>query len=567
MSAGITAGARGAAAGLGQASAGNARTLPRPRKPGLKSKSRGLETSVRTAAERREASAPEADDSDRPWRAPRPWRGQVATSVRVVRPISFAPSGAPPPFICLEAKQQWLSFLPQNSGARRAARTGSLVPSATAIARQDDWICVRLRNSPRHRRCTLHANDNLTTERPTFVTHLECSMTGEHYAADEIHNLSRAGKPLLVRYDLDGVKQALSKDALASRPPDLWRYRELLPVRRTENIVSLGETMTPLLPLPAMAKKLRGGEILVKDEGRLPTGSFKARGLVMAVSMAKAFGIKHMAIPTNGNAGAALAAYASHAGIKTTIFCPEDTPEINLSEIGIQGAAVYRVNGLIDDCGKIVGEGKQKVGWFDVSTLKEPYRIEGKKTMGLELAEQLGWSVPDVIFYPTGGGTGLIGMWKAFAELEAIGFIGTKRPRMVAVQAEGCAPMVRAYEEGVEHARRWEDAHTIAAGIRVPQAVGDFLIMRAVRESNGFAIAVSDEAISQGLEELAREEGFLMCPEGAATYAAYKKNLADGRVKKSDQVILFNCATGLKYPLPPIKKTLDRHKPIDFAAL
>jgi threonine synthase len=240
---------------------------------------------------------------------------------------------------------------------------------------------------------------------------------------------------------------------------------------------------------------------------------------------------------------------------------------VNVSEIGLQGATVYRVNGLIDDCGKIVAEGKAKVGWFDTSTLKEPYRIEGKKTMGLELAEQLGWEVPDVIFYPTGGGTGLIGMWKAFAELEAIGFIGRKRPRMVAVQAEGCAPMVRAYEEGVEHARRWEDAHTIAAGIRVPQAVGDFLIMRAVRESNGFAIAVSDEAISQGLEELAREEGFLMCPEGAATYAAYKKSLADGRVKKSDQVMLFNCATGLKYPLPPIKKTLDRHKPIDFAAL
>jgi len=411
----------------------------------------------------------------------------------------------------------------------------------------------------------LHANENLTTERPTFVTHLECAMTGERYAADEIHNLSRAGKPLLVRYDLDGVKKALSKDALGSRPPDLWRYRELLPVRLTENIVSLGETMTPLIPLPGMAKKLRGGEILVKDEGRLPTGSFKARGLVMAVSMAKAFGIKHMAIPTNGNAGAALAAYASHAGIKTTIFCPEDTPEINLSEIGIQGAGVYRVNGLIDDCGKIVGEGKEKVGWFDVSTLKEPYRIEGKKTMGLELAEQLGWTMPDVIFYPTGGGTGLIGMWKAFAELEAIGFIGAKRPRMVAVQASGCAPMVRAYEAGVEHAPRWEDAHTIAAGIRVPQAIGDFLILRAVRESGGFAIAVSDEAITEALDEVAREEGFLMCPEGAATYAAYKQSLADGRVKRSDQVVLFNCATGLKYPLPPIRRTLDRLKPIDYS--
>jgi threonine synthase len=413
----------------------------------------------------------------------------------------------------------------------------------------------------------LNTSENLTTERPTFVTHLECSATGEHYPADQPHNLSRAGKPLLVRYDLAGVKKALSKAALAERPPDLWRYRELLPVRRKTDIVSLGEAMTPLVALPKMAQKLGGGELLVKDEGRLPTGSFKARGLVMAVSMAKAFGIKHMAMPTNGNAGAALAAYASHCGIKTTIFCPEDTPEVNVSEIGLQGASVYRVNGLIDDCGKIVAEGKDKVGWFDTSTLKEPYRIEGKKTMGLELAEQLGWQVPDVIFYPTGGGTGLIGMWKAFAELEAIGFIGPRRPRMVAVQASGCAPMVRAYEQGVEHAARWENSHTIAAGIRVPQAVGDFLILRAVRESGGFAIAVSDETIAAGLEEVSREEGFLMCPEGAATYAAYKQSLADGRVSRTEQAVLFNCATGLKYPLPPIKRSLDRHQPIDYAAL
>jgi threonine synthase len=413
----------------------------------------------------------------------------------------------------------------------------------------------------------LRYDENLTTERPTFVTHLECAMTGERYAADAVHNLSRAGKPLLVRYDLAGVKKALSKEALANRPPDLWRYRELLPVRRVADIVSLGEAMTPLLPLPKISAKLGGGEILVKDEGRLPTGSFKARGLVMAVSMAKALGIKHMAMPTNGNAGAALAAYASHAGIKSTIFCPEDTPEVNVSEIGLQGATVYRVNGLIDDCGKIVGEGKAKAGWFDVSTLKEPYRIEGKKTMGLELVEQLGWNVPDVIFYPTGGGTGLIGMWKAFAELEGIGFIGSKRPRMVAVQASGCAPMVRAYEAGVEHAERFENAHTIASGIRVPQAIGDFLILRAVRDSGGFAIAVSDEAITAALHEVARDEGFLMCPEGAATYAAYKHSLADGRVKPSEQAVLFNCATGLKYPLPPIHRSLDRHQPIDYAAL
>jgi threonine synthase len=407
----------------------------------------------------------------------------------------------------------------------------------------------------------VHHDQNLATERPTFVTHLECAQTGERYPADELHNLSRAGKPLLVRYDLDGVATALNKDALASRPPDLWRYRELLPVRRTQDIVSLGEAVTPLIALSG------DGEVLVKDEGRLPTGSFKARGLVMAVSMAKAFGVKHMAMPTNGNAGAALAAYATRAGIKTTIFCPEDTPEVNVREIAAQGATVYRVNGLIDDCGKIVAEGKAKVGWFDASTLKEPYRIEGKKTMGLELAEQLGWRVPDVIFYPTGGGTGLIGMWKAFAELEAIGFIGNKRPRMVAVQAAGCAPMVRAFEAGVEHAPRWENAQTIASGIRVPQAIGDFLILRAVRESGGFAIAVSDEEISAALDEVARKQGFLMCPEGAATYAAYQQSLRDGRVSRHEQAVLFNCASGLKYPLPAAERTLDRTKPIDFAAL
>jgi threonine synthase len=410
-------------------------------------------------------------------------------------------------------------------------------------------------------------DENLKAEHPTFVTHLECSMTGERYPADEVHGLSRAGKPLLVRYDLNGVRKALSKEKLAGRPPDFWRYRELLPVRRTADIVSLGEAMTPLVPLPRTTARASASELIVKDEGRLPTGSFKARGLALAVSMAKALGIKHMAMPTNGNAGAALAAYASHCGIKTTIFCPEDTPEVNVSEIALQGATVYRVNGLIDDCGKIVGEGKAKVGWFDTSTLKEPYRIEGKKTMGLELAEQLGWDVPDVILYPTGGGTGLIGMWKAFAELEAIGFIGKKRPRMVAVQASGCAPMVRAYEQGEEHAPRWENAHTIASGIRVPQAVGDFLILRAVRESNGFAIAVSDEAINAALDEVARHDGFLMCPEGAATYAAWKQGLADGRIRRDERAVLFNCATGLKYPLPPIRRTLDRHKPIDFASL
>jgi threonine synthase len=410
-------------------------------------------------------------------------------------------------------------------------------------------------------------DDNLGAERPTFVTHLECSATGERHAADQPHNLSRAGKPLLARYDLAAVGKALSKEALARRPRDFWRYRELLPVRRAQDIVSLGEAVTPIVAMPKLARRLAAGEILVKDEGRLPTGSFKARGLALAVSMAKAFRVAHMVMPTNGNAGAALAAYASRAGIRATVFCPADTPDINVSEIALAGASVYRVNGLIDDCGRIVAQGQAKVGWFDTSTLKEPYRIEGKKTMGLELAEQLGWQLPDVVLYPTGGGTGMIGMWKAFAELEAIGFIGSRRPRMVAVQAAGCAPIVRAYEAGAEHAPRWEDAHTIAAGIRVPQAIGDFLILRAVRDSGGFAIAVPDDAIVAAVDEVARTEGFLMCPEGAATYAALKQGLADGRIRRDERALLFNCATGLKYPLPPVHRTLDRLQPIDFAAL
>ena len=349
-------------------------------------------------------------------------------------------------------------------------------------------------------------NDNLTIERPTFVTHLECSYTGERYEADKVHNLSSAGKPLLVRYDLDGVAKALTKEDLARRPPDLWRYRELLPVRRTADIVSLGEDGDAADPAaPRGRPRIGGGELLVKDEGRLPTGSFKARGLVMAVSMAKALGITHMAMPTNGNAGAALAAYACAGGHRArTIFCPEDTPEVNLSrnrDPGRHGLPRQRPDRRLRP---IVGQGRETAGWFDVSTLKEPYRIEGKKTMGLELAEQLGWDVPDVIFYPTGGGTGLIGMWKAFAELEAIGFIGSKRPRMVAVQAAGCAPIVQAWADGLEHAPRWENAHTIASGIRVPAAVGDFLILRAVRESGGFAIAVDDDAITQAVDEVAR---------------------------------------------------------------
>jgi threonine synthase len=414
---------------------------------------------------------------------------------------------------------------------------------------------------------SLPANANLSDDRPTFTSHLECSATGEHYLADRLHGLSSAGKPLLVRYDLAALAQTLSKETLAARPADMWRYREFLPVRQTENVVSLGEPMTPLVSLPNCARALGVGEILVKDESRLPTCSFKARGLCVAVSMAKELGISRMAMPTNGNAGAALAAYASRCGIETFVFCPQDTPDVNVREIALQGAKVWKVNGLINDCGKIVGEGKERMGWFDTSTLKEPYRIEGKKTMGLELAEQLGWTVPDAIFYPTGGGTGLIGMWKAFAELGEIGWLDGKRPQMVCVQASGCAPMVKAWQEGADHAEIWPDAHTVAAGIRVPVAIGDFLILRAVRESGGYAIAAPDEEIVAAQQEVAARDGLLMGPEGATTYAALRRAVGEGRVGSSDQVMLFNCGTSLKYPMPAADNFIDRHQPIDYDAI
>ncbi|MEM9782327.1 MAG: threonine synthase [Pseudomonadota bacterium] len=406
----------------------------------------------------------------------------------------------------------------------------------------------------------------------TFVTHLECSMTGKHYEAGVVHGLSDVGRPILVRYDLDAMRATLDRDRFAAdQTPGFWRYASFLPVTRPENRVSLGEVVTPISALDRAAGLLGAlpGRVTVKDEGRLPTGSFKARGLCLAVSMARELGIAHMAIPTNGNAGAALAAYASRAGIRTTVFCPDDTPEINVREIRAQGGDTYLVNGLINDCGAIVGAGKPQppegAGWFDVSTLKEPYRIEGKKTMGLELAEQMGWRLPDVIFYPTGGGTGMIGMWKAFAELKALGWLEGPMPRMVAVQATGCAPIVRAWEAGEEHAPLWQDAHTVAAGIRVPIAVGDFLILRAVRESGGFAMAVDDAELMEMRDAIAAAEGFLLCPEGAATALAYKHALAKGLIDKGDQALLWNCATGLKYPLPKVEARLDRHAAIDYA--
>jgi len=382
-----------------------------------------------------------------------------------------------------------------------------------------------------------------------FMTHLECSLTGERYEGDRLQNLSRAGKPLLARYDLEAVAKRLTREELARRPGGMWKWRELLPLPEGTEPVSLGEPETPLIELTCVGRRQGASAPLVKDEGRLPTGSFKARGMAMAVSMAKHFGVTRIAIPTNGNAGAALAAYGARAGIETLVICPEETPELNIRETAAYGAEVIVADGQIDECGQIVGEGAALGRWFDCSTLKEPYRLEGKKVMGLELAEQLGWELPDAIFYPTGGGTGLIGMWKGFDELERIGLIGSKRPRMFAVQAAGCAPMVRAWENGDEFAERWEGAATMATGIRVPKAVGDFLILRSVRESGGAAIAVEEEAIMEAVNAAARDDGMLLCPEGGAVLAGWRSALDRGLVGRGERVVLFNCANGNKYPL------------------
>ncbi len=389
-----------------------------------------------------------------------------------------------------------------------------------------------------------------------LVTHLECSLTGERYEAGQVHNLSRAGKPLLVRYDLEKARESLTAEALAGREPTMWKWRELLPLPDGVEPVSLGEAETPIVPLKETAAQSGAASLLVKDEGRLPTGSFKARGLAVAVTMAKHFGIQRIALPTNGNAGAALAAYGARAGIETIVICPAETPELNLRETAAYGAKVYVADGQIDECGRLVGEGAAEGRWFDCSTLKEPYRLEGKKVMGFELAEQLGWKLPDAIFYPTGGGTGLIGMWKAFDELEAVGLIGPQRPRMFAVQAAGCAPIVRAFDKGDEFAERWEDAATVATGIRVPKAVGDFLILRAVRESGGAALAVEEEAIIQAAEDVARVDGVLLCPEGGAVVAGWRLAIERGLVGRDERVLLFNCASGNKYPLPDRSRKL-----------
>jgi threonine synthase len=380
------------------------------------------------------------------------------------------------------------------------------------------------------------------------VTHLECGACGLHHEARRLHNLcGKCGKPLLVRYDLGRAAQSLTKESLRGRRADLWRYREVLPVERDENIVSLGEGWTPLLPARELAARVGLSELFIKDESQQPTQSFKARGMAAAVSMAKELGARKLAVPSAGNAAGALAAYAARAGLEAHIFMPVDTPRANIIECEQTGAHVKLINGLITDCGAEVARLKEREGWFDVSTLKEPYRIEGKKTLGYELAEQLNWELPDVIIYPTGGGTGLIGMWKAFDEMEAMGWINGKRPRMVTVQAAGCAPIVRAFEEGKRFADEFPNAATVASGLRVPRAIGDFLILDALRASNGTAVSVTDEELIAATREIGASEGLFCAPEGAACLPALRKLIAADVVKADERVVLFNPGAGVKY--------------------
>jgi len=380
------------------------------------------------------------------------------------------------------------------------------------------------------------------------VTHLECAACGLRHEARRLHNLcTQCGKPLLVRYDLKRAAASLTKESLADREPDLWRYREVLPVEHDENIVNLGEGFTPLVHASRLGAQLGLSQLYIKDEGQNPTQSFKARGMATAVSMAKELGATKLAVPSAGNAAGALAAYAARAGLEAFIFMPHDTPRANVIECEQTGAQVTLMEGLITDCGTEVARRKEAEGWFDVSTLKEPYRIEGKKTMGYELAEQFDWELPDVIIYPTGGGTGLIGMWKAFDEMQEIGWIGSKRPRMITVQASGCAPIVRAFEEGKRFADEFPNAQTTASGLRVPRAIGDFLILDALRASGGTAIAVTDKELIDATKVIGAAEGIFCAPEGAACLPALKKLLADDSVKPDERVVLFNTGSGVKY--------------------
>ncbi|MEM7308978.1 MAG: threonine synthase [Planctomycetota bacterium] len=382
----------------------------------------------------------------------------------------------------------------------------------------------------------------------SYVTHLEAAIDGTRLAHDRLQTLHE-GRPLLVRYDLDAIRAAADRDEVARRAPTLWRYRELLPVERDENVVSLGEGMSPLLPCPRLGAELGLARLWIKDEGQLPTGSFKARGLGMAVSRAKELGAQRLAIPTAGNAGGALAAYAARAGIEAWVFMPSDTPIVNKAEAALFGARAFEVDGLITDCGAIVAAGKEAMGWFDVSTLKEPYRIEGKKTMGLELAEQLGWRLPDAILYPTGGGTGLIGMWKAFAELRELGWLDSaeRLPRMVACQSDGCDPIIRAFDAGERFAEMVEDAHTIASGLRVPKAVGDFLILDAVRASNGTARRAPEGALVEWTRRASALEGIALCPEAAACLATLAELVREGWLAADEEVVVFNTGAAQKY--------------------
>ena len=380
------------------------------------------------------------------------------------------------------------------------------------------------------------------------VKNLECSSCHREYPARQLHNLcTECGKPLLVRYDLPRIAKFMTKQALFSRVSTMWRYREMLPVRREENIISLGEGWTPLIHAKALGASLKMNQLYVKDESLNPTQTFKARGMAMAVSMAKELGVKKLAVPSAGNAAGALAAYCARGGLEAFIFMPRDTPRANVIECELSGAQVTLIDGLITDCGAEVARRKDANGWFDVSTLKEPYRVEGKKTLGYEIAEQLAWVLPDVIIYPTGGGTGLIGMWKAFDEMQQLGWIDEKRPRMVSVQAEGCAPIVNAFLAGERTAAEFPNAATVASGLRVPKAIGDFLILDALRESKGTAIAVSDEELLAGSRQLARTEGIFASPEGGACVPALRRLIDRGEIAKSERVILFNTGGAVKY--------------------
>lgn len=382
-----------------------------------------------------------------------------------------------------------------------------------------------------------------------FVTDLTCWACGASYPFDALINLCRCGKPLKVNYDLDAAGRSLSPSKLQKRAWNLWRYREVLPLSFEIEPPTLGEGCTPLLPADSLADSLgmKRGSLLIKDEGTNPTGSFKARGMAVAVPMAKQLGAVKLAVPSAGNAGGALATYAARAGLEAHIFMPKDVPMANRLECELMGAKVTLVDGLITDCARIVQERKEKEGWFDVSTLKEPYRVEGKKTMGYEIAEQMDWSLPDVILYPTGGGTGLVGMWKAFDEMERMGWIGSARPRMVSVQAAGCAPIVRAFEAGASDAGMFENAHTVAAGLRVPRAIGDFVMLDILRKSGGTAIAIEDAELMADACLMGAKTGVSVCPEGGACLSALRKLLASGAVQPHETVVLFNTGTALKY--------------------